>query len=487
MAFTKSPENNTYQTKQIELMQELDSRTDSVSKDVSYLNCFFDELQNKLTQEKDYNIVKRAGLASFGSALPSTNIRGLYYWEDEDKLYAVSGNDIWIATASTGVHITTKAGALATLNGNVGFTEFLYDDTTVKVVLSDGTKVYTIDSANNVVTVTDVDLPTPHLPVPVFLDGYLFIVKADSADIYNSNLNDPTAWTAGNFISCEMFPDEVNHFAKLNNYLVVFGTSSIEYFWDAANASGSPLQRNDTPVKLVGYLGGFAQHGGRIYFLGNTTAGTPDVYALEDLKMENIGNAAVRKYLEVQAGDLGNSSATIVSFMGNDFYVFTIGPRTYVFDLKAGLWTNFAFKNNLNMYITHSVCSSSPYVPTSIVYINNEPNLLKFNPTVYQDDGVNFTMRTVTGNHYFGSYNQKAMHRLTITSDRPTTDASMDVYWTDDDYQTYTSSQAVNLNQELPSLTRLGRFRKRAFKLELTANVPLRLKRLEVDINLGQH
>lgn len=30
--------------------------------------------------------------------------------------------------------------------------------------------------------------PTPHVPTPVFLDGYIFLSKANTADIYNSDL-----------------------------------------------------------------------------------------------------------------------------------------------------------------------------------------------------------------------------------------------------------------------------------------------------------
>lgn len=486
MAFSKNPEFNTYSSKKIKLLRELDSRSSSISKDVNYLNCFFEVTKNKTTQEQDYNIVKRPGLSSYANTLPSTNIRGIYYWEDKDKIIAISGNDVWIATASTGTHITTLSGSLATLNGKCGFTEFLYDDNTSKVIISDGTKIYTLDNANTLVAVTDVDFPTPHVAMPVFLDGYLFLAKADTADIYNSDLNNPLAWTAGNFISAEMFPDNVTAVAKLNNYLVAFGSSSIEYFWDAANASGSPLQRNDTPVKLTGYLGGLCQVGNTIYFLGNSSTGTPDVYVLEDFKMESVSDTSVRKYLEDVGSDLANSSAVSISFLGHDFYMFTIGATTYVYDTSTKLWTTFAYQANLNMYALYATSVKIGGVHCSVIYINNATNLARFDVDIYQDVSTNFTMRIVTGLEQFDSYNQKVMHRLIIDADKPTANAEVDVSWSDDDYQTFNTAVGVNLNQELPSITRLGRFRRRAFKLEFVENFPLRMRGLEVDINMGQ-
>jgi hypothetical protein len=235
-------------------MNEMNSRDQTTNKDVENLNCFFDLIRNKQIEDQEYNVVKRAGTSTFGDALQSTAHRGLYYWEEEDLIYVAVDNDIQVFAASNGSLNETLSNVFTTSSGDVGFTEFLYEDNTVKIVATDGTRLVTIDAAGTVVTGADADMPA-HLPQPIFLDGYLFIVKADTADIYNSDLNSPLVFTAGNFLVGEMFPDKIFRICKLNNYLVAFGSSSIEYFWDAAVATGSPLQRNDTPVKLVGFLG----------------------------------------------------------------------------------------------------------------------------------------------------------------------------------------------------------------------------------------
>ena len=106
---------------------------------------------------------------------------------------------------------------------------------------------------------------------------------------------------------------------------------------------------------------------------------------------------------------------------------------------------------------------------------------------VYRDNATNFTVRIVTETNDFGTLNRKSMSKLTIFSDSPPVDSSVSLYYTDDDYQTYSSPMTVNLNQDLPSVTRLGSFRQRAFKLEYTDNYPFRLQKLQVNINKGRN
>lgn len=238
MAFTKAPTQSTYQNKDVKLLFNLDNRDGAFTKDQMAVNGFFDLINEKQIQERDYSFISRDGL--FPLATVSTNIRGMYYWRDQNKIYVAYDDRIDILTATTGALVTTLTPFLTT-SGDVGFTEFYYDTGSTKLVVSDGSQLITIDSANTVVTGVDADMPTPHNPHILFLDGYLFMLKTGTADIYNSNLNDPLAYTAGDFISAEMTADTLVRISKLNNYILALGSNSIEYFFDAANVSGSPL------------------------------------------------------------------------------------------------------------------------------------------------------------------------------------------------------------------------------------------------------
>ncbi len=483
MAFNKAPSQSTYQTKDVKLIAEVNNRDKTGTKDVIALNGFYDIIKNKTTQDGDYHFVKRDGTVTYSYTLPSSNFRGGYFWEDLDKLFLAYDDKIAVLTASTGTLITTLSPAgWSSTTTDVGFTEFNYNTGIVHLVVSDGVKLITIDSSNTVVVGADADMPTPHSPHIVFIDGYIFMIKSGTSDIYNSDVDAPLSYTAGSFISVEMIPDSLIRISRLNNYLVAFGSASIEYFYDAANASGSPLNRNDTPVKQIGYLGGLSTYANKIYFVGQTSKTSPEVYVLEDFKIDTLDVPPLRRYIQPYTTYEG----AIVSFGGHDFYILTVGTITYIHDLETRIWTRIASGATSTFPVKYSVnLPISTKGNCSLAYIQGTTTLVYFDPTVYQDSGVNFTVTMVTDEDTFDTMHEKYMSRLVVYGDRIVTTSQLSIQTTDDDYATYTTARQVDLSLELPALTRLGRFRRRAFKLTYSDNYPMRLHHLEVDYNIG--
>jgi hypothetical protein len=473
MAFTKTPENSTYSTKIVRLVKELNNRGTDTSKDEDYFNVIPELIKNKNTKEDEINLIKREGSTSFISSVAAENTRGIFFWESQNQLFVAVNTAIRIYNATTGSLLTTIAVAFSTTTGEVGFCEFLYDTGTVKVVCTDGTSLMTIDSAGAVVVGVDADMPV-HLPYPVFLDGYLFIIKAGTADLYNSNLNDPLAYTPGDFITAEMIPDTAVWLSRLNNYLVVGGNQSIEYFWDAAVASGSPLQRNDTPVKLAGLMGGMATIGNKIYLIANHNTSTPDVFELDDFKMKPVGNEAVRRHLK------SLTISNLTSIRGSCI-------SRYVLDLESKLWTRFGFQTNDNFAFIHMISSETTGGYTTFFSISGTSVIYKTSNSLYQDDGTTFPIVIITGPEEFDTFRQKTMSRLTIWADAPTASSTGTLQWTDDDYQSFSTGLTFDLFHERPCVNRLGRFRQRAFKLTYTQNQPFRIESFEVEINKGIH
>ena len=482
MAFSKTPQTSTYQTKEVNLLNEWLQRDTSLSKDNDALNCFYELVQNRKTGDKDFFVVKRAGTSAYPYVAASAVIRGMHYWEDQTKLFLAVDDDIYIVNSSTGALIATLSTAFGTSSGEVGFCEFLYDTNNVKVVATDGTTLITIDSSNTKVVCGDADLPTPHLPQPVFLDGYLFLVKTNTADIYNSNLNDPLAFTAGDFITAEMSADAVNRISNLNNYIVVFGTASIEYFFDAANASGSPLQKYDTPHKFTGYTAGFTKTQNDIYFIGNSADSGVQLYRATDLKLEPLSTPPLRRTMEEDTV----TAAAMVHYAGHSFYTFTTADATYQMDLDTKLWTRIAFKATANFPIKYSAVISISNVYVTVCVLSDSATLYYFNNSVYRDDATNFTYRVVTDNETFDTYRNKTCSRMLLLGDRASTSLTASVYWSDDDYQTWSTARTIDMSLASPVLHRLGQFRRRAWKIEWTQNAHMRLQKIELDLNMGQ-
>lgn len=483
MANDKTPSQSTYQTKTLALIKELNNRGTNTNQDEDYVNFFPELVKNRTTREDSFKLIKRSGSSVF--ITPAGEARGAHYWKDEQRLFLAVSDDVYVYNAVTGALITTINTVFpSTTSGKVGFCEFLYDTGEVKLVVTDGTTLSTIDSSNVAVAGADGDMPV-HIPTPVFLDGYIFIIKINSADIYNSNLNNPLLWTPGDFITAEMRADQLTTLAILNNYILAFGNSSIEYFWDAAIATGSPLQRNDTPIKLTGFVSAAATHGNKLYFVGGEESSTPGVFVMEDFKIKPIGNEAIRRHLGSLTGTFTEDiRGSIISMGGHDFYVLDTGILTYVLEIETGLWMRWVFKQGTQFPVTFAANVLTNSLYHSLFIISNV--VYKFVPTLYRDDGVNFTCTLVTDKIRFDTYRNKFMSRLVIWASRPNASSSITVSWTDDDYTTYSTAISVDLFSERPTLYRLGRFRERAFKFTYTDNYPLLLQGIEVDINMGQ-
>lgn len=490
MSFSKAPVQDTYSAQPVSLFREVSLRDGGASgKDEDYLNVFIETVKQSKAGDQRRFIMKRAGTESVISSVASSNVRGIHFWTDENKVVYCVGRNVYVynLTSSTS---TTLTNVFATSSGPVGFTEFLYDDGSVKMVASDGSAtsgIVTIDSSNTVATAASADLPA-HDPNVCFMDGYLFVLKESSSLIYNSELNSPLTYTADAFIAPEQEPDKAVRIAKLNNYLIAFGSTSIEYYWDAGNAApDSPLQRNDTPIKINTYLAGFSQYGNSICYIGADSNGYPEVYILKDFKIETLGNESISRYLSTVTNDVANWTGNILCFQGHAFYVINAGSsKTWVIDLETKLITRFAYQNSAIFNVSESTnIFNTANTRTFFTLGDGTSTIYRFNESVYRDNGTNFTCIITTENNSFGTMNRKTMGRMVIIGDRPSANTNILVQWSDNDYQSYNTGVSVNLNQDLPSVRQMGSFRQRIFKLTYSDNYPMRIQDIEVNINKG--
>ena len=485
MAFSQQPVNSTYQTKPISLWNELNSRASSIQKDEYCWNMVPESIMNKMTGDKTLNLIKRAGSNGFTGAYGSGLVRGGFIWKDQQKMYLAIGANVYVFNSDSGALITTLTGIIGAGTTPVGFDEFLFSTGIVKLVVTDGTLLSTIDSANVVVANADADLPV-HAPYPVVVDGYLFVLKAGTSDVYNSDNDNPLSWTNGDFITAEMRPDQAIRPARLNNYIIVFGSKSIEYFYDAANATGSPLSRNDSPIKSVGYIGGFAQYGNQIYFVGEMSESESNVFMLEDFKITPVGNEATRRHLSsVSTNSYTNISGSIVSCFGHDLYVMYTGMSTYTMELETKLWGLWGYGAGASFPITFSFQNYGASGYRNIFILDTSSSTYRFDVTSGQDSGTNYNSVILTKNEEFNSYNQKFAHRLSLWGDQQTSSQLVGVQFTDDDYKTYSAVQYLDMSTELPCIRRMGRFRRRAYKFSYNGPLPWRVTSAEIDLNLG--
>lgn len=473
----------TYTTHRIPFVGNPEQRTGASStKDQLFVN-FFPENKKGIGGPK-YFLEQRGGLVYLFAATgtPSGAGRGIYYWNG--SAFFVVGNQLY----RNGLPIQ----ALTTTSGTVGFTEFANGTNQKYLVVLDGISGWVIDVSNTVVQITDADFPSPHVVQAGYIDGYLVVAKSGTADLYNCNLENPLLWTAGDFISAETFPDTVVAVCRQNNYIVALGQQTIEYFYDNGVFPGTPLARNAAALHQIGTPAPdtMAQIEEQVVFVGQTQTGGRTVWLMTGFTPNEIGTEPIRQSLDHEGSNISNAKAYCIRSKGHKFYVLNLTSVTWVFDFDTQMWHQWADCTGLSKFNGDYACD----------YYTGSPLILdRSNFLVYSlTEGVstdstsstttsNLTSIAISEKMDFDNMNQKFMHRLSVVCDVPAGNnaTSCTVSYTDDDYQTYSTGRVVPISTTMTSITQLGMFRRRAFKLTYSGAYPMRLEGLELDINMG--
>ena len=500
MAYTGSPQFQTYKTVELKFDATTTYRSGNLAtqRDSNIINMFYDRVSQE-NKTRAVFLKKRPGLRAAAynmtQSVVGESLRGQYYDIASNRFYWAVNNKVYSVTPDSGTSIRTVA-TLVTSSGYVGFCEFLKASTNTRYVLfSDGTDLW-VDNygAGTCADVTDVDMPTPHVPQPVSINGYVFLAKANTGDLYNSDNDDPTAWTSGEFISAEMSGDYITKVTTNRNYILAFGTNSLEIFWDAANDTGSPLKRNDSGYKQVGYITGMTQNGDMNYFVGQEKSKNIGVYMINGFRMERISNEVVDRSLQnitstdnVKGQVYTDRDGYMLSVDGHTFYVLVTPQTTWAYDVDEKMW--YEWKNSsdtgLDIQGAWSMFDGAQYVA-----IGGQTYISLMAPNLYQDFGVNFTCQYTTENATFETFNWKVCNRVAVQCDMHdfTGTSNLQLKWSDNDWADGgTTARAINVFSSSPFLTRCGRFRNRSFRLTYADNYPLRLQGLSLDLNVLQH
>jgi hypothetical protein len=180
------------------------------------------------------------------------------------------------------------------------------------------------------------------VPGVVYLDGYFFVMDSNGV-IYNSGLNDPLSWDALDFITAAIEPGAGVAITKSQNYVVAMKEWSTEFFYNAGNATGSPLSPVLSAFTLVGCASGetVASLDETVYWVSKAKQRGPSVYRMKELQQEHVSTPDVERILA--ADGLTDCYAYGVKVAGHSFYVLglrTIGV-TLAFDATSGTWAQW--------------------------------------------------------------------------------------------------------------------------------------------------
>lgn len=451
--------------KRFPLVVTLATREADTTTDARLVNCFIER-----TGEDSFDLYKRPGWAIYYTQAAATG-RGIYRWKT--NIYTIVGNTLYKDNVAV-------AGTVDTTNGVYTFSECL--GATNKLFMYNGVEAYTYDPSGGLVNVTDADFPAAGVKGSAYLDGTTYVMLA-TAHIQGSGLNDPTSWDPLNDLVAQIEPDGGVCLAKQLVYVVALKEKSVEAFYDAGNATGSPLG----PVQGVKISTG-CRHAdtvrdldGILFWVGQSDSGGLNVMAMEGMKSSTISTPVIDRIL--QNADFTTVYSWAARVGGHIMYVLTLvnANLTLVYDVTSKWW--YQWTDALGNYIPFVGATDSTDKQTLVQHAD-DGKVYKLDMGYYNDNGSLFAVDIYTPNFDGGVRLTKYMGNLCFIADQ-TPGSILQVRKSDDDYRTWSNFREVDLGKKNPRLTKNGSFDRRAYHLRHKRNTPLRIRAMEMPLTLG--
>ena len=507
----------------VPLANPINSRTASLTKDSYSKNCYFEHVDGHL------DIIKRPGttLVNITGTAPAAGApQGLFTFGD--KLFAVSNNLMYKIENDFGSSLVTGSMS-AYVAGIYDLVSFNQTSTVPYMTVHNQNKLYTYKLATNTLSeatnfttiqtaLAGMTPPLPYRLVPgiVYLDGYTFVMTTGGR-IYASSIEDPTAWNALDFITAEAEPDSGVGIVKHFNYLVAFGTWSTEFFADAGSntftpGAGSPLLRQDSYRMEIGCAdgGSIVKLEQSIMWVGKSKTHGKSVYILNGVSPIKVSTPAIERYLN--SDQVTDIRAYTFKIEGHTFYVMTLHAidLTFVYDVDEKMWYNWSFATVIpdggtaiagEAIAGVAVAGNTGFVPGSITEHYFHPTffsefhsgyyamdddsgaIYQLSPTVYNDSGNSIYWTTVTPLMDSGTTKRKFFRAIEVVGDKVT--GTMDVRFSDDDYNSWSTYRSVDLSADRSKLYQMGSSRRRAWQFYCTDNVPIRIQAAEISFDIG--
>lgn len=456
--------------KRLPLVIEPQNRDGSVSKDARLVNCYME--QQTVGGETEYWIYKRPGLA-VGSQPPAASVSGygVYNWRGD--IYAVFANKLY----KNGVAV---AGTVDTTGGVYRFSSCL--GATPKLQLGNGVKAYNYDDGAGLVLINDVNFPAAFVKGWAYLNATTYVMLA-TAHIQGSDNNDPVSWDALNDILAQIEPDQGKALAKQLVYVVAFKEWSTEVFYDAGNATGSPLGRVEGAKVNYGCVSADSVQDldGTLLWIGRSRTAGVQVLVLESLKADVVSTQPIERLL--QGADFSSVYSWQVSLDGHRFYVVTLKNEnlTLAFDLDQKMWSQWMDINGGYMQIVGSTFDTSG---RAILQGESDGRLYYSSADYLDDAGYVFYCDIITPNFDAGVESRgKLMNMMYFVGDK-TAGSTLTVRVSDNDYQSWSQGRMVDLSQNVPYLDNCGTFKRRAHWLRHQKPTRMRLKAVELQMDL---
>jgi hypothetical protein len=441
--------------------------------------------------------------------------RGIYYWAAVGSRYFVNSDTVYKGSYSAPLGVTMTAGTERVYFFEVGaYLVILDPENNEGWYISSG-------ASTTLVAISDTDFPpeqTPALQLAkggAVLNGALYVM-ATNGEIFGSDTEDPTSWGALNFLTAEINPDPGVYLTDHGQNIAAFGTRTIEFFYDAANATGSPLSPRTDVEHDVGTIDHNTvwNDGTRIFFVNLNPSGDMNVSVLQNFQLQKISNTDIDTFItsSVITDSLMMNGSGFTSG-GHSYYILTIYyvsgvvvPLTsLVFDATQGTWSRWELMHTgiddfplMDLTRSNATLAGDGILSNGdIVTIADDKNPQDsteaqiyvvadyVDPGYISDTGSTGTaidMTIITGPEDFGTRNYKHADNLRAVINPTTASEDLTIQWSDQGNDNYNTGRTLDLSNHNNKLTRCGRFRTRNHKITYSGDEQIEIEALEMDI-----
>jgi hypothetical protein len=398
-------------------------------------------------------------------------VRGL--WAFGGFLYAVCGNKLYKLDSS---YTATELGTIA------GTGQVSMADNGVQLFVAANGPGYIYNSTTNVFApITDPDFEGAG--TVTYLDGYFVFNQPGTQSIWVTQLFDGSSVDPLDFASAEGDPDDVIGLIADHRELWVFGTNSVEV-WYNAGATDFPLQRIQGAFNEIGCAAPYsiAKLDNGLFWLGKDARGQGIVYRANGYTGQRVSTHAIEWQIQ-QYGDLSDAIGYTYQQDGHSFYVlvFPSANTTWVYDVATQAWHERAGWHNGDWTRHRGNCQAFFNNQTILGDFENG-KLYALRQDVYADDDrpqrwLRSWRALPTGAN---NYNETAQHSLQLNCETGVglnlgqgSDPQVMLRWSDDGGHTWSY-------EHWRSMGRIGQFGFRTFWRRLGMTDKLRDRVYEV-------
>lgn len=374
--------------------------------------------QNPARQQQPATALQSTpGTSSLNTFSATAVTRGMI--ADDDFVYMVVGNTLYEFTVNT-TTLAVTSNSRGTLNTTTGEIQMAQSRDYVMIV--DGTNGYTYKKSDNTFAdITDADY-NDTAEIVQYVGGYFFVVKNDTDQIYSSNLTDPTAWEALDFITAERFGDKIVNLATVRGELWALGTEATEIYTDEGSPSNFPFERVEgVDLKIgCGSRRSVLNINDDLYFLDHRGY----IVRARGYEIQIISTPAIQAAIE------GYSSKTSIAYtftsLGHEFYCLSFDAAgvdiTWCYNINTGQWNELKSSIEFNpdsgtpienYQRRHLIEHTAQYSFLQLGGSWNDGNLYHISQD-YRLDNSQPIIRQRTSAHFFNDFKQIHVGRLEL-------------------------------------------------------------------------